>query len=133
VSRRRRRFRDWFDSACDVPDCDGCDGCDGCDLPGCDCNIGVLPFLRLSTVFLLFARLGMRGRASSWAGVAAIRGYQRWLSPRLRGSCPHTPSCSAYGAEAIGRHGLADGSRLVAGRLRRCSRALSPGTPDPVP
>ena len=92
-----------------------------------------MPLLRLSTVVLLLARLGLSGPVATRAGLAGIRGYQRWLSPRLRGSCPHVPSCSAYGAEAIGRYGLAGGSRLVAARLRRCSPTLPHRTPDPVP
>jgi uncharacterized protein len=116
--RRRKRHRD-----CDGPDCDICD---------CDCNLFMLGPLRLSSLFVLLAALGVGGRRSSLLGVRAIRGYQRWLSPRLGIACPHVPSCSAYGAEAISRYGLSGGSRLVASRLRRCSGA-APGTADPVP
>jgi putative component of membrane protein insertase Oxa1/YidC/SpoIIIJ protein YidD len=122
--RRRRRQRRRRGRDCDVIDCDVCD---------CDCNPFLLGSMRLSSLFLLVASLGVRTPLASRAGLVAIRGYQRWLSPRLRGSCPHTPSCSAYGAEAIGRHGLADGSRLVAARLRRCSSGVPAGTADPVP
>jgi putative membrane protein insertion efficiency factor len=65
--------------------------------------------------------------------MAAIRGYQRWLSPHLPITCRHEPSCSTYGLLAIARFGLWQGTRLTASRIQRCTRAVSPGTADPVP
>ena len=37
--------------------------------------------------------------------VAAIRWYQRYLSPLLGAHCIYTPTCSAYALEAINRYG----------------------------
>ena len=65
--------------------------------------------------------------------MAAIRGYQRWLSPHLPIVCRHEPSCSAYGLLAIGRFGLWQGTRLTASLIQRCTRAVPHGTGDPVP
>lgn len=74
-------------------------------------------------------RTGVPGRA----GIAAIRGYQRWISPRLNTRCRHRPTCSAYGVTAVGRYGLLTGSRLTADRIRRCNASVPRGTSDPVP
>ena len=65
--------------------------------------------------------------------MAAIRGYQKWLSPRLRAKCRHIPNCSAYGMESVRRYGLAAGSQLTADRIRRCKAPTPHGTFDPVP
>jgi putative membrane protein insertion efficiency factor len=67
------------------------------------------------------------------AGMAAIRGYQHWISPRLRARCRHEPSCSVYGMEAVRRYGLRFGSHLAANRIRRCTAPTPYGTVDPVP
>lgn len=61
-----------------------------------------------------------------------IGGYQRWISPMLPPSCRFTPSCSAYAAEAITRHGAAKGSWLAIRRLARCHPFGGHGY-DPVP
>ncbi|MEV6595904.1 membrane protein insertion efficiency factor YidD [Actinoplanes sp. NPDC051346] len=62
----------------------------------------------------------------------AIRGYRR-ISPRLPTRCRFTPTCSAYGLEAVRRYGSRKGLRLTAGRLRRCRPGVTFGTADPVP
>ncbi|MGH3646684.1 MAG: membrane protein insertion efficiency factor YidD [Micromonosporaceae bacterium] len=67
------------------------------------------------------------------AGVAAIRAYQRWVSPRLAVRCRYTPTCSQYGLQAIQRYGLGLGARLAYARVRRCTHRVPYGTPDPVP
>jgi putative membrane protein insertion efficiency factor len=64
--------------------------------------------------------------------LAAIGVYQREVSAHRPGVCRFTPSCSAYAAEAIRRHGAARGTRLAARRLLRCRPGGSRG-PDPVP
>ena len=73
--------------------------------------------------------------ASGWLGavlLAVIGFYRQWISPLLGPRCRFIPSCSAYGLEAIARHGAARGSWLTLKRLLRCH----PWTPcgcDPVP
>lgn len=66
------------------------------------------------------------------AAVAAIRGYQLIFSPLFAGSCRFVPSCSAYAAEAVSRHGVLRGSWLAARRLARCRPFAAHGF-DPVP
>ncbi len=61
-----------------------------------------------------------------------IRLYQLVLSPWLPTSCRYTPSCSAYGLEAIRRHGALKGGRLTIGRILRCHPWGGSGY-DPVP
>jgi putative membrane protein insertion efficiency factor len=73
--------------------------------------------------------------ASGWLGtvlLTVIGFYRHWISPLLGPRCRFIPSCSAYGLEAIARHGAARGSWLTLKRLLRCH----PWTPcgcDPVP
>lgn len=67
-------------------------------------------------------------RALRWL----VRQYQRWLSPVIRPQCRFYPSCSAYAAGALLRHGAARGSWLAARRLIRC-HPFHPGGVDPVP
>src|SRR5690349_1003067 len=122
AKRRRKRKGSWFDGC----DCD----CDFCDLPCCDFGL-------LSGLLLAFSRLGRagaepRGSRADAAVLAAIRGYRK-ISPRLPTRCRYTPTCSAYGLEAVRRHGTRRGLRLTAGRLRRCRPGVAFGTADPVP
>ena len=64
--------------------------------------------------------------------LGALRLYQMAISPYLRGTCRHTPSCSGYAYEAISRYGVVKGVRLAAARLARCRPMGSAGY-DPVP
>ena len=64
--------------------------------------------------------------------LAVIRLYQRAVSPYLPSMCRYTPTCSEYGYEAIRRHGLLKGSRLVLTRLASCHPLGGRGY-DPVP
>lgn len=50
----------------------------------------------------------------------AVRSYQVLFSQWFSGSCRFVPSCSAYAAEALARHGAMRGSWLAAARLARC-------------
>ncbi len=64
--------------------------------------------------------------------VALVRIYQLLVSPLLPPSCRFHPSCSAYAAEALRRHGAARGSWLAVKRLARCHPFCEGGI-DPVP
>lgn len=66
------------------------------------------------------------------AFLALIAAYRRWVSPALPRRCRYEPTCSAYAAEAVRRHGAARGTVLAAWRLLRCN-PLSHGGFDPVP
>ena len=62
----------------------------------------------------------------------AIRLYQLTLAYFFVGACRFEPSCSAYAAEAVARHGALRGSWLAAHRLCRCGPWGGAGF-DPVP
>jgi putative membrane protein insertion efficiency factor len=64
--------------------------------------------------------------------LALIRLYQLAFAPMYAGSCRFVPSCSAYAAEAIERHGAARGGLLALRRLLRCHPFGRHGL-DPVP
>lgn len=60
-----------------------------------------------------------------------IRAYQGARAGRVS-PCRFVPTCSAYGAECIERHGALRGTWLTARRLSRC-RPLGGSGFDPVP
>lgn len=64
--------------------------------------------------------------------LAALRGYQRVVSPLLPEACRFEPTCSAYAYEAIARYGVLKGSWLAIRRLIRCQPFCAGGC-DPVP
>jgi len=74
-------------------------------------------------LFLLLPSLLLRG---------AIRLYQLTLAYFFVGACRFEPSCSAYAAEAVTRHGALRGTVLAAHRLCRCG-PWTRGGYDPVP
>jgi putative membrane protein insertion efficiency factor len=125
--RPGRRPGGWGQTCNELGDCGEC----ACALGECG---SAFPFL-LGAFALRAPRRAPRRRVSgpALAGVAAIRAYQRLLSPRLPIACRHTPSCSRYGIAAVRRYGLAHGVRLTAGRISRCTSAVPHGTADPVP
>ena len=65
-------------------------------------------------------------------GILPIRLYQLTLSGFVGFHCRYQPTCSAYGIEAIERHGLAKGLALTLRRLMRCHPWGGSGY-DPVP
>jgi hypothetical protein len=72
------------------------------------------------------------GRMLSSALRGAIRLYQLTLAYFFVGACRYEPSCSAYAALAVERHGALKGSLLAAHRLCRCGPWGGQGY-DPVP
>ena len=58
--------------------------------------------------------------------------YSRAVSPALPPRCRFYPSCSAYAAEAIARHGAGRGSWLAVRRVLKCA-PWHPGGVDLVP
>ncbi|CUX96156.1 Putative membrane protein insertion efficiency factor [Candidatus Gullanella endobia] len=61
-----------------------------------------------------------------------IRGYQFTISILLKPHCRFQPTCSQYGIEAIGRHGILKGRWLILKRILKCY-LLNPGGKNPVP
>jgi len=64
--------------------------------------------------------------------LAVVRAYRYALSPMLGQHCRFHPSCSAYAAEAIERHGASRGVWLALKRIARC-HPWHAGGYDPVP
>ena len=50
-----------------------------------------------------------------------IRFYQRIISPQSMPSCPFSPTCSAYGRQAVQKHGGFWGAFLSGERILRCN------------
>ncbi len=78
------------------------------------------------------AGTGARGSPAADRLVAAVRVYQREVSPRRPPCCAFTPTCSAYAVEALERHGARRGTWLTLRRLARCHPRAAGGA-DPVP
>ncbi len=64
--------------------------------------------------------------------IAAIRAYQKMLSPFFGRNCRYYPTCSQYTLEAVEIHGAARGSWLGIRRIGRC-HPWHEGGLDPVP
>ena len=64
--------------------------------------------------------------------VFLIKFYQMAISPHFPSCCRFVPTCSEYGYEAIGRHGLWSGGWLTLFRVGRCGPGGTWGY-DPVP
>lgn len=67
-----------------------------------------------------------------WLMVGLIKFYQAAISPYLPPSCRYTPTCSAYGIEAIRKHGPIKGGWLTIKRIASCNPWGGSGY-DPVP
>jgi putative membrane protein insertion efficiency factor len=78
------------------------------------------------------AGTGARGTRLADRMIAAVGIYQREISPKRAPCCRLEPTCSAYAAEALERHGAWRGGRLTLRRLVRC-RPGAAGGADPVP
>ncbi|TCP57439.1 hypothetical protein EV191_1011394 [Tamaricihabitans halophyticus] len=68
----------------------------------------------------------------AWVLLLPIRFYRKCISPFLPPACRFYPSCSAYAAQALTKHGAAKGTYLAIRRLLRCGPWTDPGL-DPVP
>lgn len=64
--------------------------------------------------------------------VLPVRFYQYCISPLFPPACRYVPTCSAYTAEAVMRHGVMRGLWLAARRILRCHPWCAGGH-DPVP
>jgi hypothetical protein len=64
--------------------------------------------------------------------IGLIRFYQYAISPYLPPSCRYTPTCSAYGIEAIRKYGAIKGGWLTLKRVASCNPWGGSGY-DPVP
>ncbi|HOV10671.1 MAG TPA: membrane protein insertion efficiency factor YidD [Bacteroidales bacterium] len=64
--------------------------------------------------------------------ILLIKVYQFGISPYLMPSCRYTPSCSAYGVEAIQKYGPFKGGWLTLKRILSCNPWGGSGY-DPVP
>ena len=80
---------------------------------------GYFPVVRLSFSFAGFFLL-------------LIKIYKLCISPYLPPCCRFLPSCSAYAAEAVMKHGAFKGCILASVRLLRC-QPFCKGGYDPVP
>lgn len=52
----------------------------------------------------------------------AVKLFQKYISPADGDRCPMAPTCSAYAATAVRRHGGFVGSVMACDRLMRCGR-----------
>ena len=75
---------------------------------------------------------GERGTRLADRLIAAVRVYQREISPKRPPCCAFEPTCSTYAVEALDRHGARRGAWLTVRRLVRC-RPGAAGGADPVP
>lgn len=64
--------------------------------------------------------------------ILLIKFYQGAISPFFGAKCRYTPTCSAYGVEAIKKHGPWKGGLLTLRRFSRCHPWGGSGY-DPVP
>lgn len=65
--------------------------------------------------------------------LALIRGYKKWISPRLGNNCRFSPTCSEYAMQAIEIHGAAKGTLLSTWRILRCNPFGKVGYDPPPP
>ena len=97
--------------------------------------LGLLPALRNlmhESTILSAGSTNPFNRLVSAILLALISFYRHWISPMIGPRCRFIPTCSAYGIEAIERHGPWRGGWLTLRRLLRC-HPFTPCGCDPVP
>lgn len=68
-----------------------------------------------------------------WVLLTLVGAYRRFISPlKPRPTCRFHPTCSAYAAEAVEKHGGLKGSWLSLRRILKC-HPFHEGGFDPVP
>jgi len=65
--------------------------------------------------------------------LGAIRFFQNYISPIDGARCQFSPTCSAYGHQAIHRHGPWLGVLITADRLLRCGYGTDPSLYPQLP
>ena len=75
---------------------------------------------------------GLFGKLFGKILIGVITLYRLSVSPLLGTNCRFQPSCSAYGIEAITRHGALKGGWLTVRRISKCHPWGASGY-DPVP
>lgn len=86
--------------------------------------------MRLLQPFIWIYRI--LAKALGFILILLIRFYQVAISPWLGSRCRYTPTCSAYGLEAIRKYGAFKGTWLAMRRIGRCHPWGGHGH-DPVP
>ncbi len=81
---------------------------------------------------MIFKLLKIIGRGFGYLMILLIRMYQAMISPFFPPSCRFVPTCSAYGVEAIQKHGPLKGGWLTFKRISKCHPWGKSGF-DPVP
>lgn len=76
--------------------------------------------------------LSLVNRGAASLLLLPIAFYRRFVSPFTPAACRFTPTCSAYAAEALRRHGAVRGLYLAVRRILRCHPWGGSGY-DPVP
>ena len=64
--------------------------------------------------------------------LAAIRFYQKHISPAFPPRCRYIPTCSEYAVQAVEKYGASKGGWLALKRFLRC-HPFHKGGYDPVP
>src|SRR3954471_8846786 len=103
-------------------------GCCAAESLGC----GGDAFLLAPSTVRSMRRAGEPGSRLVDRMIAAVRMYQREISPKRPPVGRYEPTCSAYAVEALERHGAGRGTWLTVRRLVRCRPGAAGGV-DAVP
>jgi uncharacterized protein len=97
------------------------------------CGEGSLLLAPTTVRHVAHAGTGKPGTPMAQRLVAAVRVYQREVSPKLPpGVCRFEPTCSHYAVEALETHGARRGTWLTIRRVLRCRPGVARGV-DLVP